>query len=155
MYIRDFPHVAVGGSRTAAGRRVVGENICLAGQAPGLWRGGAAHPELLRAESLFLWGFICLCAALSSYVNARIRMFLLCSMRPTEASRFSSLEHAWLGHRNFGLHRSYCNKCNLLKTYAKYFCVLDVKYTQALWNAEITRGNVTDSLNVIVIFKLK
>lgn len=86
MYIRDFPHVAVGGSRTAVGREVVGENICLAGQAPGPWRGGAAHPELLRAESLFLWGFTCLCVALSSYVEARISMFLLCSMRTIEAS---------------------------------------------------------------------
>lgn len=95
MHIRDFGHVAAGGSMTAVGRRVVGENISVSWVRHwGYGRKAAAHPELLREETLFLWGFICLCVGLSSYVEARIRMFLLCSMKTAEANIFSFLEHA-------------------------------------------------------------
>lgn len=79
MYIRDFPHVAVGGIITAIGTQVVGGNISISWvRHLGYGRKAAAHPELLREGSLFLWGFICLCVELSSYVEAKIGMFLLC-----------------------------------------------------------------------------
>lgn len=88
MYIRDFPYVAAGGSMTAIGRREVGENVSVCWVRHSRYsRKAGAHPELLREESLFLWGFICLCVGLSNYVEAKIRMFLLGSI-------LSFLEHA-------------------------------------------------------------
>ena len=48
MYIRDFPHVAVGGSVTAAGRRVVGEDISVPRARPG---GTAGRLQLTPGSS--------------------------------------------------------------------------------------------------------
>ena len=73
---------------TSIRRQVAGENISVSWvRHSGYGRKAAAHPELLREESLFLWGFSCLCVGLSSYVEAKIRMFLLCSI-------LSFLKHA-------------------------------------------------------------
>lgn len=56
--IRDFPYVAAGGSMTAIGRRVVGENVSVCWVRHSRYsRKAAAHPELLREESLIPVGF--------------------------------------------------------------------------------------------------
>lgn len=104
MDICDYPRVAVGGSTTAIRRHVVGENISISWvRHSGYGRKAAAHPQLLREQPLFLWGFPCLSEGLSSYVGAKTRLFLSCSI-------LSFLEESWFGQKNLGLHRTYCNK---------------------------------------------
>lgn len=102
-YIRDSPHVAVGGSMTATRRQVVGENISVSRvRHSGYGRKAAAHPQLLREQPLFLWGFPCLSKGLSSYVGAKTRLLLLRSaswrMHDSDREIWGCIEHIVIKH---------------------------------------------------------